>query len=78
MNLELNTVSSFQHGRKFMLYSDAEALSEHISYTEVTVARFVFTTSVFCLRKPEAVRKTTTELLAAVLSNIILCQYVLH
>ena len=41
-------------------------------YTEGTAPPFVFTTSVFCLRKPESVRKTTTELLAAVLSSIIL------
>ena len=30
-------------------------------YIEGTVARFVFNKSVFCLKKPEAVRKTTTE-----------------
>ena len=31
-------------------------------YKEETAAPFVFTTSVFCLRKPEAVRKTILEL----------------
>ena len=34
-------------------------------YKEETAASQVFTTSVFCLRKPEAVRKTTTVLLVA-------------
>ena len=34
-------------------------------YTERTVPPIVFTKSVFCLRKPEAVRKTTPELLLA-------------
>ena len=48
------------------------------SYKEETAALFVVTTSALCLRKPEAVRKTITEFLAAVLSNIILCQCLLH
>ena len=34
-------------------------------YKELTAAPFVVTTSVFCCRKPEAVRKTTPEPLLA-------------
>ena len=34
-------------------------------YKELTVALFVITTSVFCCRKPEAIRKTTPEPLLA-------------
>ena len=44
-------------------------------YKELTAAAFVFTYLSFAL---DAVRKMTTELLAAVSSNIILCQCVLH
>ena len=34
-------------------------------YKELTMAPFVITTSVFCCRKPEAIRKTTPEPLLA-------------
>ena len=54
-------------------YSMVQGDQRIFIYTEGSAAPFVFNKSVFCLRKPEAVRKMTTELLAAVLRNIILC-----
>ena len=48
-------------------------------YTEVTVAPFVFTKSVFCLRKPEAVLYKQTDTRAPVGSiekyYTVLCRY---
>ena len=50
---------------KQLKYSTRELSKNIYIYKEETAALVVFTTSVFCLRKPEAIRKTTRELLLA-------------
>ena len=61
------TMLHFNHwpGSPLPCTASKEYTSIPISIKKKTAAPFVFTSSVFCLRKSEAVRKTTTELLAA-------------